>query len=216
MATKTFSQGSPVSEISDMPLGKSIPIERPNSLAFLFVVDNFFDGARPFLQSLRSPTLGGAYGRRLSNEWSLNASLRYCYRDYIYSLNAPLQIGDITQRSIVFGDISLHRRIFSRNSSSVSAFAGLSLRAGAEFMYVGKFYFEPLIDKYDLLDPGVIGGLRGYQSLPWNFGLSLEAKAAFYIWTDPKRYPYPYYAYVLPNRPTSYLFAAQAAIHYNF
>jgi hypothetical protein len=45
-------------------------------------------------------------------------------------------------------------------------------------MYVGHFGWEPLTDKYYLLDPGIIGGLRAYQELPWHFGISIEPKYA--------------------------------------
>lgn len=213
LAVKAFSQVAPVSENSDTPVPEHTKIERPNSLAFLFVVDNFFDGARPFRQSLRLPTMGGEYGRKLSREWSINSSFRLCYRNYAYILKLPLHIGDITQRSITFVDISLYRNIFTWSSGTLGGFGGCSLRAGGEFMYVGKSSFEPLIDKYYLFDPGVLGGFRGYQSLPSHFGISLEAKYGYYIWTNPRPY---LYAYDLLNRPTRNLFAAQAAIHFNF
>ncbi len=186
--------------------------QHPNEIYFLMMAEEFFDGQRPFIQTLTLPTMGGGYRRKITPLWSVGGSVRYCYRDYMTIINS-LAIGDVTARNALYLQANIDRQVLHWRQGGIKLGAGITMRIGEELVYVAKLPTELFFDKYYLREPGPTAGFRIFQDLPLRLTASLKTQATFFPWRYRRDWPY---AFDFPNRSTKSMLSIEFNLGFRF
>ena len=195
-----------------------VPKPKKNAFEVHALLHDFFD-RNPIVQTKSIGAIGWtnlSYGLGYTRHWKahgIEATARAFHIQYYEVLRGPKPPGWVYGRYGYIFELLYTYRFAEIKRMEFRALLGANFRYGDEHQVVSYGPLDILPEFYELRDPGITGGLRGVQLLPWNFQVSGELKYTFYVYrhTKPRDYMRQY-----TDGTTRHMLTMQLGIGYRF